>query len=256
MPDRRPLLYLARQYPMPVSSSARLRTFNWILHLSRRFDVTLVAPVWKPLTETDLEALGGRCKRLIVPVPSVCGGPVRRAVMTLAAEAHYLASGLPPERFHLQNGRVREAVELELRNQRFDVAFAERWTWGELFLDAAPFTVLDAGELQASRHSLALVQSRYPLRRLLRRRLQGRYEVAEAAVLSRATLVLVNDAASRRAVLRASGGSARAIVLPAGLDTSHFRSRSGPVDPRNVVFFGSLASPTQRDALRHLHADL
>ena len=37
MLTERSLLYLAREYPFPLNSAARLRTFNWLLHLSKRF---------------------------------------------------------------------------------------------------------------------------------------------------------------------------------------------------------------------------
>ena len=67
MAPQRTLLYLAHEYPFPLNSAARLRTFNWLLHLSKRFQVTLVAPARTEPSIMEREALAGRCHHIVIP---------------------------------------------------------------------------------------------------------------------------------------------------------------------------------------------
>ena len=66
MHRKRTLLYLAREYPLPLNSVARLRTFNWLLHLSKRFQVTLVAPARVQLSDMERQALEVAAERIRV----------------------------------------------------------------------------------------------------------------------------------------------------------------------------------------------
>ena len=255
MPARRSLLYLAREFPVPVSSAARLRTFNWILRLSRRFDVTFVAGGGRVVDADHLDALRPYCERLVLLADTAASGTVRRLLGVLVARAHYLATGVPSEAWHLQHGEAREALQRLVGEARFDVVMAERWTWGSEALQAAPIAVLDAGGLLAARHAEALGRSPNPLLRLLRRHLSRGYARAEAAVLGQAEVLCAQTPADRRA-LDAACGRSQAVVLPEGLDTSYFAPRRGAIDAHGIVFFASLDSPAQRDALQHLHRDI
>jgi glycosyltransferase involved in cell wall biosynthesis len=255
MPPQRTLLYLARDFPIPVSSGARLRTFNWVLHLSRRFDVFLVATARRPPEPSHLDALRPYCAHIDVVAAASPTGPARW-LRRLGAEASYLARGLPPEASWLQSARVRAAWASLSSERRFDVVFAERWTWGGEALAAGHVAVIDAGEMQSGRVADRLAASRQPLRRLFGAHLARAFSRHEASVLARAAFVLTRDAANRRAVDALLRGPGQAIALPSGLDTRYFAPRRHAVDPRNVAFLGPLASPVQRDALLHLHRDL
>jgi glycosyltransferase involved in cell wall biosynthesis len=253
--QRGKLLYLAREFPVPVSSDNRLRTFNWVLRLSRRFEITFVAHAWEAPAPHHLEAIAPYCARLVVLRPGASRGPARLLRSRLGARARYLRSGVPAEAWHLQSDGVRDALRGLRAETDFDVVFAERWAWGREALESASYAVVDAGELQASRHQGALDLATSPIRRALARHLWRGHARAEAEVLSLAHLVLAQTPHDRMALNEASG-TARALVLPAGLDTSYFAPRPGVVDPANVLFFASLGSPAQRDALQHLHRDL
>lgn len=253
MSERRTLLYLARDFPIPVSSSTRLRTYNWILHLSKRFDITFVASVRRAPDLSHLEALRPYCKRLVV-VPRI-----RRRGMgwlqRLHAELAYLWHGIPPEAWFLQRGPAGRVVESLRRETRFDAVFAERWTWGARALGLGRISILDAGAVEAGCRTEMARHDRHPLRRLLRGQLARALRRGEREVLRTANLVLTRNAAERRRVEEARGDGAT-VVLPPGLDTSYFKPRRRAIDPSNILFFGSLASPAQRDALLHLHYDL
>lgn len=256
MTARRSILYLAREYPVPVSSARRLRTFNWLLHFSTRFDVTLIAPAWHRLVEHDREALHGRCREIVAPTPPLRESLRSRVWSRAAAALSHALRGRPPVHHQLTTGRVRAAVEDVLSRRRFDFVFADHWAWGRYYFAAAPIRILDAGDLQSVDHAFDLEHARSPFLRLQRRRLVRLHERAEAEVLARTSLVLLRDSQARREVMRATGGRGRTLIVPAGLDTRYFRARRGAIHPRNVVFFTSLDGPTNRDALQFLHREL
>jgi len=231
MAPQRTLLYLAREYPFPLNSAARLRTFNWVLHLSKRFQVTLVAPARNTPSAMELEALEGRCHRIVVPcttaAPSLWRLPQRLWNTVLHA-----ATGIPADARPLVSGPVARAVHQLLREQRFHVAFAERWAQVNLANAAAPYTMLDAGELQTPRQVEAMRQVRNPLQRRLKSHLLTNQTSAEARALGRFHLILLNGGRAEPPPRR-NGNTARA-----GSQRSGAGHRRVARDPGIAVGFG------------------
>ena len=254
--ERRPaLLYLGRDFPVPISTAARLRTYNWIVHLSKHFDVTFVAPVRHVPDESHLDALRPYCVRVCTPAIRGRAIDLRYWLRCAVAAVRYVCTGLPTEAWLLQHGPARDLVQSLQHETRFERVFAERWTWGRDVLAAAPVAVLDAGELLTSRALDALGMPANPLRRWLRGHLARGTARFEAAAVSDAALVLTQDPAQRQAV-RALRGDHRAVMLPSGLCTRYFSPRRHEVDPSNVIFFASLGDPERRDALLRLQRDV
>jgi len=251
MPARRSLLYLAREVPVPITSTNRLRTYNWLVHLSRHFDVTLVCAPENPPPAESLEALRPYCTELHLIAPLRHG---RGVVDRGGAELRYLLRGVPHESTRLRRRALRRQLSQLGATHDYAIVFAERWTWGPEVLALAPLSVVDAGALQAEQHVLALRSERNPLRRILRRHLAGAFAAAERDMLRRAGVVLTQSATERHAV-RAIGCE-DTLFVPAGLDVRYFAPRRQVVDPGCVVFYGVLDSPAQRDALLHLQRDI
>jgi len=251
MPARRSLLYLAREVPVPITSTNRLRTYNWLVHLSRRFDVTLVcAPEVAPPAEY-LEAVRHYCTDLhvITPMPH-SRGFTQRGV----AELRYLLRGAPHESTRLRRRALRRQLAQLGATHDYAIVFAERWTWGPEALALAPLSIIDAGSLQAEQHVYALHSERNLVRRILRRHLARAFAAAERDTLRRAGAVLTQSATERLAVREI--GCETALFVPAGLDVRYFAPRRQEVDPGGIVFYGGLESPAQRDALLHLQRDI
>jgi len=251
MAARSSLLYLAREIPVPISSSNRLRTYNWLLHLSQRFDVTFVcAPKRMPPVES-LEAVQPYCADLQVIEPL---GRGRNFVERSTAEIRYLLQGVPPEASRLRRRSTQRRLAELAATREFSIVFAERWTWGRNALALGRFSVVDAGFLQAEPHGLALRSERQPLRRILRSHVARAFAAAERDTLHHADLVLTQSATERQAVRDI--GCQSTLFVPAGLDPQYFAPRRQVVDPSCVAFYGALDSPAQRDALLHLHRDI
>jgi glycosyltransferase involved in cell wall biosynthesis len=250
----RTLLYLARDLPVPISGAARLRTYNWLLHLSRHFEVTFVAPVRVPADEAYLDVLRPYCAALHAPVV-MPRAPWARLVARITAELRAFMTGVPPEATHLGRGEPRALLERLARQQRFDAVFVEKWTWGEAAPALGRSAVLDSGAPQSPRLSAMFGRSRNPLRRSMRGFLASRAARHEAAVLGHYGLVLTHSPVEERQVLELCA-AARTVALPAGLDVGYFEPCRNDVDPANIVFYGALDGPAQRDALVHLYQDI
>lgn len=255
MQAQRSLLYLAREYPMPLNAASRLRTFNWLLHLSKRFRVTLVAPAFHALSDMESQALDGRCQRIVTV--AVHGRPqVRRLPHRVWRALRHVFTGVPAEAQALVRGGIAREVRHLLRHHRYDVAFAEHWAQVDLAHAAAPFVMLDAGELQTARQVEALRFGGAALRRWGASLWAGMQERAEADALARFHLILLNSARARQEVARVVGDTGTMLVLPDGLNTDHFAPQRVSFNPRRVVFHSSLVSFNQQDALHHLRAHL
>ena len=254
MAARKSLLYLARDFPVPVSGAARLRTYNWIVHLSRHFELTLVAATARPVDEMHVDAVRPYCAA-VHAVPLHARPWWRRAFARLRAEVRVMARGIPPEATYLQQGPAAQVLDGLSAAAPFDVVFCERWTWGPRALQLGAFTVLDAGSVQAPHADGFLRHSRNPVRRLLRRWISPRLARREGEVLERFGLVMTRSPADEH-MAAALCGEARTVALPAGLDIQYFKPRRAVIDPSEILFYNDLHSPAQRDALQHLHRDI
>lgn len=251
MTARRSLLYLAREVPVPISSTSRLRTYNWLVHLARHFEVTLVcAPETVPAPES-VDALRPYCTDLHVIAPVDAGRDVLHRGI---AELRYLLHGAPHESSRLRRRALRRQLQQLGATHDYAIVFAERWTWGPEAFRLAPLSIVDTGSLQAEQHVHVLRGARNPLHRILRHHLVRAFADSERDTLQRAGLVLT-ESASERHVLREIGCEST-VFVPAGLDIRYFSPRRQVVDPSCVVFYGGLESPAQRDALQHLQRDI
>ena len=254
MAARRSLLYLARDFPVPVSGAARLRTYNWIVHFTRHFDVTFVAATARPVDAVYLDALRPYCTA-VHAVPLHPQSWWRRVLARVRAEARIVTHGVPPEAAYLQSGPAAQVLAGLARQRQFDVVFCERWTWGPQAVSAGAFSVLDAGAVQAPRADDFLRRSRSPLRRILRPWIMPALARRETEMLASFGLVMTLSPADECAAATLCGDE-RTVSLPAGLDIQYFKPRRSLIDPSEIVFFSALQSPAQRDALLHLHRDI
>ena len=78
MGRRLSLLYLSPHVPVPVSSAARMRTYNWLVHLSRHVDITFVAVAAGAspltLTLTDLSGISPTFTQMLTRALVLSGG--------------------------------------------------------------------------------------------------------------------------------------------------------------------------------------
>jgi glycosyltransferase involved in cell wall biosynthesis len=98
---------------------------------------------------------------------------------------------------------------------------------------------------------------RNPIERLLKRRLVAHYKRMEAEGLARADFVVATTVRDHTVFRRLLPAHVETIVVPTGLDTDYFVPQPDIVpDSRNVVFYGALANPMNRDAVHWLVDDI
>jgi glycosyltransferase involved in cell wall biosynthesis len=107
------------------------------------------------------------------------------------------------------------------------------------------------------RVSSLLDRTTHPIDRLLRRRLVARYAAMEAAGLARADLVVATTERDREVFRAQLPARIETVVVPTGLDTDWFVPQPDVIpDPRQVVFYGAMANPMNRDAAQFLVQDI
>jgi glycosyltransferase involved in cell wall biosynthesis len=253
--QRKQLFLLCQMFPLPVQSGTQLRTYNLLLRFARRFDVTLLTLAAEPGWEAHVPELRRHCKRVITVVPDNKRSRLHRAWFKGVYWMRRLLFAESSDRFYNTVPAVNRAIQETLASQPFDIVFAEYWFWDPALFEAAGLKVIDANDVQSMRVEKLLDRSRNPLERLQRRRLVRRYREMEAEALRRADVVVATTSRDRDVFERMAPGPEK-IVLPTGLDTDYFVPQDTAPEARNVVFYGALSNPMNRDAVQYLVRDL
>jgi glycosyltransferase involved in cell wall biosynthesis len=257
MARRKTLLFLCQMFPLPIQSGTQLRSFNLIKRLGRRFEVTVLTLAAPPGWEDHLEALRAECARVVAVVPDNRRSPVHRLLFKGLYWARRILAGESSDRFYNTVPSVNRAIRAELARQPWDVVFCEYWFWDDRVFAAPGLKVIDANDVQSERVYHQLRRTRSPLERLLRPWLVRRYRQREAATLARADVIVATTVRDREVFDVMAPHPADKLVVPTGLDTDYFAPRPGAGhDPTQIVFYGALANPMNRDAVRYLVDDL
>ena len=252
---RKKLILLCQFFPLPVQSGTQLRTFNLLVRFARRFDVTFLTLAAAPGWEAHLDELRRHCSRVITVVPDNKRSRLHRAWFKTIYWMRRLLFAESSDRFYNTLPAVNRAIRTALAAEHFDIVFAEYWFWDPSLFDAAGLKVIDANDVQSQRVEKLLDRSTNPIERMQRRRLVRRYQQMEAEGLRRADVVVAATGRDREVFERMAPGPEK-IVLPTGLDTDYFVPQAVEPDPNNVVFYGALANPMNRDAVQYLVRDI
>jgi glycosyltransferase involved in cell wall biosynthesis len=255
--ERKKLLFLSQMFPLPVRSGCQLRTFNLLQRLSQRFDVTLFTLAADPGWEAHVAELGKHCARVVPVVPDNKKSRLHRAAYKALYWLRRVLLAESSDLFYNTVPNVNRQLRAELARTRYDVIFCEYWFWDQRVFAAPGLKVIDANDVQSERIERALDLSRNPVEKLLRPYLVRRYRRSEAEALGRADIVVATTVKDRAAFDAMTPASAEKIVLPTGLDTDYFEPQPGArPDPRNIVFYGALSNPMNRDAVQYLVRDI
>ncbi|MFQ5599018.1 MAG: glycosyltransferase family 4 protein [Candidatus Krumholzibacteriia bacterium] len=249
---RKRMLFLSEMFPLPVASGSQVRTLNLIQRFSERFDITLLTLAADPGYQAHLGELGQHCVRVVPVVPSNKRSALHRAVFKALYWVRRIALAESADRFYNTVPSVNRAIRAELERSRFDVIFCEYWYWDAKLFEAPGLKVIDANDVQSQRVESLLERTRNPIERILKPFLIRRYKRWEAEALNRADVVVAATTRDRQVFETMVDGETDQIVIPTGLDTDYFVPQLTEPDLKNVVFYGSLANPVNRDALQHL----
>jgi glycosyltransferase involved in cell wall biosynthesis len=117
--------------------------------------------------------------------------------------------------------------------------------------------VIDANDVQAMRVEALLERTTNPVDRLLAPWLVRRYREFEKQALSRADVVVATTARDAQVFRAMLPSHIETLTIPTGLDTDYFVPQPDvEPDPWNVVFYGALANPMNRDAVEFLVGEI
>lgn len=257
MAERKKLLFLSQMFPLPVRSGCQLRAYNLLQRLSQRFDVTLFTLAADPGWEAHVAELEKHCARVVAVVPNNKRSPLHRAAYKALFWVRRVLFAESSDLFYNTIPNVNRALRAELAGTRYDIIFCEYWFWDPKVFAAPGLKVIDANDVQSERVERLLERSRNPVEKLLRPYLVRRYRRLEAAALGRADIVVATTVKDREVFDAMTPAPAEKIVLPTGLDTDYFAPQeSARPDPRNIVFYGALSNPMNRDAVQYLVRDI
>jgi len=250
------MLFLSQLFPLPIQSGTQHRTFHLLARMGRRFDVTFLTLAADPGWEAHLPVLERHARRVVAVVPANKRSPAHRAAYKALYWARRIAVADSSDRFYNTLGNVNAAIRHELATGAYDVVFCEYWFWDRRLFDTPALKVIDANDVQSMRVERLLERTGNVLDRAMTPRLVRRYRAMETAALRRADLVVATTERDR-GVFEEWAPGREVVCIPTGLDTDYFAPQPQiEPDRSNIVFYGALSNPMNRDAVQYLVHDI
>jgi glycosyltransferase involved in cell wall biosynthesis len=253
---RKRMLFLSQMFPLPVQSGTQHRTYHLLARLARQFDVTFLTLAADAGWEAHLAELGRHARRVVAVVPANKRSRAHRAAYKILYWLRRIVLADSSDRFYNTIGNVNAAIQRELATGEYDVLVAEYWFWDARIFTTPALKVIDANDVQTMRVERLLERTTNAVDRWLAPRLVRRYRAMEQAAVRRADVIVATTPRDRD-VFAAWAPERDVVCIPTGLDTDYFAPQPGIVpDARDIVFYGSLANPMNRDAVQYLVHDI
>ncbi len=257
MAARKRMLFLCQMFPLPLQSGTQIRTFQLLVRMARRFDITFLTLAADPGWEKHIPELERHAGRVITIVPDNKRSRAHRAFYKVLYWIRRLTIAESSDRFYNSIPNVTRAIRQELASGAYDVLFCEYWFWDARIFDTPALKVIDANDVQSMRVERLLERTPNHLERWLKPWLVRRYRAMEAAGLRRADVVVATTTRDCGVFAAWAPNVHDAITIPTGLDTDYFvpQPQVQP-DLDSIAFYGALSNPMNRDAVQYLVHDL
>lgn len=253
---RKRMLFLSQMFPLPIQSGTQHRTYHLLSRLGRQFDVTFLTLAADPGWEEHLALLGRHAARVVAVVPANKRSRHHRAAYKALYWLRRVVLADSSDRFYNTIGNVNAAIQRELATGAYDVLVCEYWFWDQRIFRTPALKVIDANDVQTMRVERLLERTTNSIDRILAPRLLRHYRAMEQAAVRRADVIVATTPRDRD-VFAAWAPGRDVVCIPTGLDTDYFAPQPDVVPDRNeIVFYGSLSNPMNRDAVQHLVHDI
>ena len=225
------ILFVCHRLPFPPNRGGKIRPFNMIRHLGETHTVTVAS-----LAESHDELRDGRglrdyCSEVMVEM-------VPKSVRWFRAWKA-LFSSWPSSVAYFHSPELHRRIQAALHKTQFDAVFVHCAFMAQYVLDAtAPLRILDYGDLDSAKWSEYSRCRAFPLS--LGYRLEAikmrNYEKRVAGHFDRCTVTTLGE-------LEEFGKLDMGVpcsVIPNGVDSEYFRSKSPPGDRHVIVFVGRM----------------
>lgn len=243
MTARAELLFLAHRIPYPPDKGDKIRTFRFLQHLARRFDVHLAAFVDDPADFAHRPLLEGVCASVTLVPLSPRTARLRSAASLLRNE--------PLTYGYYRDSRMHAAVaDLRKRPLAVEYAFSSSMAPYLEPVVAGRARIADLCDADSEKWREYAGDAGWPMSAIYARE-HVRLAAAETAIIDSFDVTLAISLAEAE-VFRSRGVRRAPIAIGNGVDTDYFAPRDQPCPPdaADVVFIGAMDYKPNIDAAR------
>jgi sugar transferase (PEP-CTERM/EpsH1 system associated) len=225
------LLYIAHRIPYPPNKGDKIRSYNEVLFLSKRFEVDLVCFLEGPGDDKHLKALQAICRT----ATGFRRGPLRKAWRLFTG---FLA-GRPLSVALYDHGGFRAKVRRLIREHEYAriVVFSSQMAQ-YIPGDQLPRTVLDYCDVDS--HKWENYADRMPFYVAWFYRLEARRLFAFEDAAGRKALATVLITPAEKKIYTDLGGAGNLVTLGNGVDTEFFAPSDAKPEPGRILFTGAM----------------
>ena len=242
------ILVVSPHFPFPPRAGVNVRTYNLLRQLAARHDVTLLSYAG-PRDQDGVEALGRSLRVVTVERPD----PVRaaRRLRQLRSIVTFQSFWVP----EICSTTLQDAVDDLCATVPFDLVQLEASVLCALEIPQGIRVVLDAHNIEYELLHRLAGGERSLARRAFNTFEYRTYRRFEERSWTHVDGCVVTSAREER-IVRATAPQTLTAVVPNGVDLEFFRPSNAAVEPRTVVFNGTLAYRPNVDAAHYLVEDI
>jgi len=251
------ILWLNAGLLLPLDKGGKLRTWHLMRHLAQRHDITYLSFADPAATDADRRGMHEVCSDLHVVRRT---DPPKGSAAFYVDAARHLFDRLPYAAGKYRSREYADRLASLLATQRFDLIVCDFLVPAVNMPATLPCpAVVFTHNVESEIWRRHCERQRDPARRALYRRQWRRMLRFEGHTLARFDLVLAVSDADRDTFHRLYPSALRGPVftVATGVDTSYFAPRpQDTVDPRHLVFTGSMDWIPNEDAMQHFCHDV
>jgi glycosyltransferase involved in cell wall biosynthesis len=246
--DNMKILVVSPHFPFPPRAGVKVRAYNLLRQLAVRHDVTLLSSAG-PHDQDGIEALGKHLRVVTVPRPEPAGAARRlrqlRSIVTF--QSFWTAE--------LSSTALQDAIDELCATVPFDLVQLEASVLCALEIPAGIRVVLDAHNIEYELLQRMATGERSLARRAFNTLEYRSYRRFEERSWTRVDGCAVTSGREER-IVRAAAPQTLTAVVPNGVDLEFFTQSNAAVEPRTVVFNGTLRYRPNVDAAHYLVDDI
>jgi len=242
------ILVISPHFPFPPRAGVNVRTYNLLRQLAARHDVTLLSYAG-PRDEDGVEALGRSLR--VVTVERLDSARAIRRFRQLRSIVTFQSFWVP----EICSATLQHAVDDVCATVPFDLVQIEASALCALEIPPGIRVVLDAHNIEYELLQRLAAGERSLARRAFNTFEYRRYRRFEERSWTHVDGCLVTSGREER-IVGATAPQTPTAVVPNGVDLEFFRPSNAAVEPRTVVFNGTLGYRPNVDAAHHLVEDV
>jgi polysaccharide biosynthesis protein PslH len=246
--DNMKILVVSPHFPFPPRAGVNVRTYNLLRQLAARHDVTLLSYAG-PGDQDGVEVLGRYLRVVTVERPE--SARAARRLRQLRSVVTFQSFWVP----ELCSTTLQDAVDDLCATLPFDLVQLEASVLCALEIPPGMRVVLDAHNIEYELLRRMAAGERSLARRAFNTFEYGRYRRFEERSWTDVDGCVLTSGREER-IVRAAAPETLTAVVPNGVDLEFFRRSNATVEPRTVVFNGTLGYRPNVDAAHHLVDDI